>query len=314
RFRSLFDRSLECIYSHDFEGNFLDVNQAALDLPGYDREDIPSMNFSSLLPQEQFPQALQQLEEIVGGGFQKETKEYKLRRKDGEYLDFETRASLVYRDGKPYAIMGIDRNITESKQSVARLRKAIGATVQAMAIVVETRDPYTAGHQRRVAELARSIASEMGLSKKQIDGIPTAAGIHDIGKISVPTEILSKPTRLSDTEFSLIKLHPQSGYDILKDIEFPWPVARMVLEHHERMDGLGYPNGLQGEDILLESRIIALADVVEAIASDRPYRPALGIDLALEEIVTNRGTQFDPEAVDACLRLFKEKKYRFLDE
>jgi len=210
--------------------------------------------------------------------------------------------------------MGIARDITERKQGVERLRKAIGATVQAMAVVVETRDPYTAGHQRRVADLARSIASEMGLSKGQIDGIRTAASIHDIGKISVPAEILSKPSKLSDTEFSLIKLHPQSGYDILKDIEFPWPVARMVVEHHERVDGSGYPNGLKGEEILLESRIIALADVVEAIASHRPYRPALGIGLALEEIIKNRGTQFDPDAVDACLRLFNEKKYKFLGE
>jgi PAS domain S-box-containing protein len=314
RFRSLFDRSLECIYSYDLEGNFLDANQSTLDLLGYDREDIPSMNFASLLPPEQLPQALQQLEEIVGGVLQKETIEFKIRRKDGEYLDFEVRSSLVYHDGTPYAIMGIARDITERKQSVERLRKAVGATVQAMAVVVETRDPYTAGHQRRVADLARSIASEMGLSKNQIDGIRTAASIHDIGKISIPTEILSKPAKLSDTEFSLIKIHPQSGYDILKDIEFPWPVARMVLEHHERMDGSGYPNGLKGEDILLESRIIAVADVVEAIASYRPYRPALGIRSALEEIAKGRGTKFDPEAVDACLRLFNEKGYTFLGE
>jgi len=313
RFRSLFDRSLECIYSYDLEGNFLDANQSTLDLLGYDREDIPSMNFASLLLPEQLPQALQQLAEIVEGGLQKETKEYKIRRKDGRYLDFEVRSSLVYHDGTPYAIMGVARNITERKLSVARLRKAVGATVQAMALVVETRDPYTAGHQRRVADLARSIASEMGLSKQRIDGIRTAAAIHDIGKISVPTEILSKPTRLSDTEFSLIQLHPRSGHDILKDIEFPWPVARMILEHHERIDGSGYPNGLKGEDILLESRIIAVADVVEAIASHRPYRASLGVDMALEEIARGRGNKFDPNAVDACVRLFREKGYRFLD-
>ncbi len=312
RFRSLFDHSLECIYSHDLKGTFLDANQNTLDLLGYDREEIPSMDFSSLLPPEQLPQALQQLEEIVEGGLQKEIMEYKIRRKDGRYLDFEIRSSLVYHDGTPYAIMGVARDITERKLSVERLRKAVGATVQAMALVVETRDPYTAGHQRRVADLARSIATEMGLSQERIDGIRTASSIHDIGKISVPTEILSKPTRLSETEFSLIKMHPRSGYDILKDIEFPWPVARMVLEHHERMDGSGYPSGLRGEDILLESRIIAVADVVEAIASHRPYRASLGADAALDEIATGRGTTFDPEAVDACLRLFREKGYTFL--
>ena len=312
RFRSLFDRSLECIYIHDFAGKFIDANQAALDLLGYDRKDMPSMNIGSALAPSQLPKAWKQIETLRTDGFQRKVGEYTIRRKDGTTLDIETKSSLLYRNGKPYAVMGIARDITKRKQSVDRLRKVVGATVQAMATVVETRDPYTAGHQRRVADLARSIATEMGLSKDQIEGIRTAAAIHDIGKISIPSEILSKPVRLTDMEFSLIKLHPQSGYDILKDIEFPWPVARMVLEHHERMDGSGYPNGLKGKGIMLESRIIALADVVEAIASHRPYRPALGIDLALAEIVNHRGTQFDPGAVDACLRIFNKKNYHFI--
>ncbi len=311
RFQSLFDRSLECVYIHDFEGNFIDTNQAALDLLGYDREDMLSMNIASVLAQGQLPKVFKQIEMLRKTGFQEKAGEFTVLRKDGALLDIETKSSLLYRDGKPYAVMGIARDITKRKRSVDLLRKAVGATVQAMAAVVETRDPYTAGHQRRVADLARSIATEMGL-KDRIEGIRTAAAIHDIGKISVPSEILSKPVRLTDMEFSLIKLHPQSGYDILKDIEFPWPVARMVLEHHERVDGSGYPNGLKGEEILLESRIIALADVVEAIASHRPYRPALGIDLALSEIINHRGTQFDPEAVDACLRIFNKKEYHFL--
>ncbi len=177
--------------------------------------------------------------------------------------------------------------------------------------VVEMRDPYTAGHQRRVADLARSIASEMGLSKDQIDGIRTAGLIHDIGKISVPAEILSRPEKLTNLAFELIKTHAQSGYDILKDIEFPWPIARIVHEHHERMDGSGYPNGLTGDEIFLESRILAVADVVEAIASHRPYRPALGIEKALEEISQNRDILYDPEVVDACLRLFEEKGFKW---
>ncbi len=181
-----------------------------------------------------------------------------------------------------------------------------------MAIVVESRDPYTAGHQRRVADLARSIASEMGLSKDRIEGIRTASSIHDIGKISVPAEILSKPIKLSDAEFSLIKIHSQAGYDILKDIDFPWPVARMILEHHERINGSGYPWGLKGKDLLIESKIIAVADVVEAIASHRPYRPSLGLETALEEISVNRGVLFDNNVVDACIRLFRENGYRLL--
>jgi HD-GYP domain-containing protein (c-di-GMP phosphodiesterase class II) len=205
---------------------------------------------------------------------------------------------------------GFNEDITIKRESIERMRKALGATVQAMAMTVETRDPYTAGHQRRVADLARSIATEMNLSVDQINGIRMAATIHDLGKISVPAEILSKPTKLTALEFSLIKTHPQSGYDILKDIDFPWPVARIVLEHHERMNGSGYPNGLTGDNILMESRIIAVADVVESMGSHRPYRPSLGIEAALEEIEKNRGTHYDNAVSDACLRIFREKGYQ----
>jgi putative nucleotidyltransferase with HDIG domain len=190
-----------------------------------------------------------------------------------------------------------------------QLRKALGGTVQAIALVVESKDPYTAGHQRRVADISRAIATEMGLSPDRIEGIRMAGIIHDIGKVSVPAEILSMPRKLTDLEFSLIKTHAQSGYEILKDIEFPWPIARMVLEHHERMNGSGYPNGLTGDKLLPESRILAVADVVEAMATYRPYRAALGLSAALEEIAKNRGILYDPEAVDACLRLFREKGF-----
>ncbi len=216
---------------------------------------------------------------------------------------YDTKETLI-------GVLGIGRDIT-NRRSVERIRKALGATVQAIAVIVEARDPYTAGHQRRVADLARSIATEMNLPDDQIDGIRMAATIHDLGKISVPAEILSKPTKLKKTEFDLIKEHSQSGYDILKDIDFPWPVARIVLEHHERMNGSGYPNGLAGDNILMEARIIAVADVVESMGSHRPYRPSLGIEAALEEIEKNRGTLYDNAVVDACLRLFLEKGYRF---
>jgi HD-GYP domain-containing protein (c-di-GMP phosphodiesterase class II) len=205
---------------------------------------------------------------------------------------------------------GIAEDITDRKENVERMRKALGATVQAIAMIVETRDPYTAGHQRRVADLARSIATEMKLPVDQIDGIRMAAAIHDLGKISVPADILSKPTKLTALEFSLIKTHSQSGYDILKDIDFPWPVARTVLEHHERMNGSGYPNGLTGDNLLMESRILSVADVVESMGSHRPYRPSLGIEAALEEIEKNRGTLYDNTVADACLRLFREKGYQ----
>ncbi|MFQ5861658.1 MAG: HD domain-containing phosphohydrolase [Candidatus Brocadiales bacterium] len=199
----------------------------------------------------------------------------------------------------------------ELKQSTEKLRRSLGGTIQALASTVETRDPYTASHQRRVADLARTIAREMGLSREQIDGIRMAGVIHDIGKIAVPAEILSKPGRLTKTEHNMIKTHPQAGYDILKEVEFPWPVAKIVLQHQERMDGSGYPAGLSGEDIILEARILGVADVVEAMSSHRPYRPALGIDKALEEISKNRGVLYDANAVDACVRLFTEKGFKF---
>jgi HD-GYP domain-containing protein (c-di-GMP phosphodiesterase class II) len=205
---------------------------------------------------------------------------------------------------------GFNEDITAKRHSVERIRTALKATVQAIAVTVETRDPYTAGHQRRVSDLARAIATEMNLPTDKIDGIRTGAVIHDLGKISVPAEILTKPTKLTDLEFGIIKTHAQSGYDILKDIEFPWPIARMVLEHHERMDGSGYPNGLVAKETLLESKILSVADVVEAIASHRPYRPSFGIDAALKELENNKGKLYDAGVVDACLRIFRQNGYQ----
>jgi len=219
-------------------------------------------------------------------------------------------ASVIDLDGVPH-IINITRDITDRKESIEKLRRTLEATVHAMAVTVESRDPYTAGHQRRVADLARAIAEEINLSVDRIDGIVTAAIVHDLGKICVPAEILSKPTGLTNLEFELIKTHPQVGYDILKDIEFPWPIARMILEHHERMDGSGYPKHLKGDEILMEARILAVSDVVESMGSRRPYRPTLGMDAALEEIERNRGKLYDPDVVDACLRIFREKGYQF---
>lgn len=199
--------------------------------------------------------------------------------------------------------------LEERQRHLSKLRQTLEATIQAIAATVEMRDPYTAGHERRVAELATAIAREMALPEHCIDGIRVGATVHDLGKIQVPAELLSNPRRLSAIEFELIKTHPQMGYNILKDIDFPWPVAQMVLQHHERLDGSGYPNGLRGRKILLEARILAVADIVEAIASHRPYRPGLGVQTALDEIVAGRGKQYDADVVDACLRLFRDKNY-----
>jgi putative nucleotidyltransferase with HDIG domain len=205
----------------------------------------------------------------------------------------------------------LDRRQThqELANALEKLRKGMGATIQAIAATVETRDPYTAGHQKRVANIARAIGTQMNLPPDAIDAIRIAGAIHDIGKLSVPLEILSKPGKITDMEFAIIKEHSQTGYRILKDIDFPWPIAQIVLQHHERVDGSGYPQQLRHEEILLEARIIGVADVVEAIASHRPYRSALGIDKALDEISKDAGTHFDPIVVDACLTIFREKKF-----
>jgi len=240
-------------------------------------------------------------------------------RKDGTPLFFEDSISCRRdQDGRVIGFRGISRDITERKQAEGKLshtlenlRKALGGIIQVIAATVETRDPYTAGHQRRTADLARAIAGVMGLTENQQDGLLMAGIIHDLGKVSIPAEILSKPTQLTDIEYKLIKEHSQVGYEILKNIDFPWPIANMVLQHHERMNGSGYPQGIKGEDISLEARILMVADVVEAMASYRPYRPALGVEAALEEIEKNKGILYDSRVVEVCLELFREKGFSF---
>jgi putative nucleotidyltransferase with HDIG domain len=239
-----------------------------------------------------------------------ETTEMEISRKDSTQRIIEMRAAPIdWETDKAFLISM--RDITDRKHAEGDLRKSLLGAVQAIAAIVELKDPYTAGHQRRVSTLSMTIAQEMGVPPEQSEGIRIAGMIHDIGKVSVPSEILSKPGKISEVEFMLIKNHVLSGYDILKNIDFPWPLDQMILQHHERMDGSGYPQGLSEKKILLEAKILAVADVVEAMATHRPYRAALGIDLALEEITKNRGIWYDPEAVDICLRLFREKGFTF---
>lgn len=194
--------------------------------------------------------------------------------------------------------------------SFDRVQQALGGIIRTLALTLESRDPYTAGHQERSADLACAVAKELGLAKETVEGIRMAGAIHDLGKINIPAEILSKPGKLTDAEMTIVKAHSQIGYDIIKSIEFPWPLAKIILQHHEKVDGSGYPNGLTGKDITLEARILCVADVVEAMVSHRPYRPAVGIDFALEEISKNKGILYDSGVVDACLKLFKEKNYK----
>jgi HD-GYP domain-containing protein (c-di-GMP phosphodiesterase class II) len=207
--------------------------------------------------------------------------------------------------------MELEDKITALEKTIANLRRALEGTIKTLTIASEVKDPYTAGHQRRVADLARAIAQEMDLPENVVDGIRMAGLIHDLGKISVPCEILGKPSKLNDLEFQLVKTHPEVGYALLKDVEFLWPVADIVLQHHERINGSGYPKRLKGPDIRIEAKIMAVADVVEAISSARPYRQELGLEVALEQISKNRGILYDEKAADACLRLFEEKRFKF---
>jgi len=229
----------------------------------------------------------------------------------------ELNTVVIRWEGKPSTLNFLEditeRKLSEEKllKSYESLKKTLNDAIDTMVKIVETRDPYTAGHQQRVAELATAIAREMKLEDTRIDQLRMAAVIHDIGKMYVPSDILSKPGELLDVEFSLIKAHPQYGYDIVKGMDFPCSVAQAVLQHHERLDGSGYPQSLKGEDIILEAKILAVADVIEAMSSHRPYRPALGIDKALEEISKNKGNLYDPDVVDACLELYKSGRFEF---
>jgi len=572
RYKALFDRGLLCVYIHDFEGKFMDANDAALNLLGYTREEIPSLNFNSLLSEDQIPKAFETMKELKCYGHQKRLSEYRLKRKDGKHIWVETEATILYRGGKTYAIQGIARDITERKRTVAalreseemykalvttspdaivvtdlegtciyaspqalklsgakvpedligkstfefidpkdceratmnlkktlengftkneeyvlkridgssyagelsasmikdingqpkafiatirditerkqaeealrqseqnyktlieninvgiyrntvgpvgkfieanpaivkmfgydsrdeflathvadlyqnpedrkkfnakmleygfvkdeelqlrrkdgtpffgsvsvvavkeetgevkyydgiiediterkrsqeklhesleKLRSTISNTLEAMAKILESKDPYTAGHQKRVAILVLALAEEMKLPDHQIEGLHVAALIHDIGKIYVPAEILSRPTKLTESEFALVKTHPGLGSDILRKIEFPYPIADIVLQHHERVNGSGYPQGLRGDEIMFEAKLLCVADVVEAMSSHRPYRPARGIYATLDEISKNKGLLYDTGVADVCLKLFYEKGFRF---
>ena len=313
KFRSLFDNAQEGIFQANKEGMYLTVNQAMAAMLGYDSpvdlmSTVNDIAHQLYVDPEDRSRLLKRIDERGSAtGF-----ECQFYKKDGSarWVSVDMHA-VRDKAGGILHYEGFCEDITDRRLSFERLRKALGATIYAISAAVEARDPYTAGHQSRVADLAQAIATEIGLPADRIEGLRLAATIHDLGKLSVPAELLTKPKKLLDIEFNLIKIHSQAGYDILKDIEFPWPIARIVLEHHERMNGSGYPNGLVGDQILLESRIVAVADVVESMASYRPYRPALGIEAALDEIEKNKGILYDSDVVDACHRLFSENRFAF---
>jgi PAS domain S-box-containing protein len=318
KYRELVRYAPAGIYEVDYETNrLISVNDIICEYTGYTRDELLTMNLFNLLTEESQQLMLARFEKLMTGEKTDPMVEYCIRTKNGNELWALFNARYIYEAGKLKGATGVIYNITERKRAeeelqrtLDNLRKAVSTTIQVMVSAVEARDPYTAGHQIRSADLARTIATEMGLPQEKIDGIRMAGSIHDIGKLSIPAEILSKPTKLTDIEFSLIKEHSRSGYEMLKDVESPWPLAEIIYQHHERMNGSGYPRNLKGDDILIEARILAVSDVVESMASHRPYRPSLGIKAALEEIEKNRGTLYDHNVTDACLRLFREKDYQ----
>jgi PAS domain S-box-containing protein len=306
RYRDLVENLNDVIYMFDEKGVFRYISPAVETMLGYKPAEIVGRSLIEFIDSEDFKNFSASFQKVLSGRI--EPRELRILKKTGEICWVRSSNRPIIIEGKYIGLRGVLSDITdrkkaeeETQKTLVNLRKAMGGIIQAMAATVETRDPYTAGHQRRVSDLSRAIACEMKLTEEQIDGIRMAGLVHDLGKISVPAEILSKPTQLTDIEFALIKVHPQVSYDILKDIDFPWPVAQTVFQHHERIDGSGYPLGLKGEEIIIEARILAVADVVEAIASHRPYRPAYGIEVALEQISKKKGILYDTAAVEACL-------------
>ena len=318
RFRALADQSSDIIALLNREGKIIYENQAVEKILGLKREArIGATGFEYLHPDD-FQLVSDTYNLLLSDpNAPAQRADIRFHHVDGSWHTFETVAANIIQDNVIEGVMINLRDITERKEAEEKLektleslKKAVGTTVQVLVSVLEARDPYTSGHQSHVAKLACDIAEEMGLPPDTIEGLRMAGSIHDIGKLAVPAEILSKPTRLTDIEYSLIKEHPQSGFNMVKDVDSPWALAEILYQHHERMDGSGYPRHLKGKDILLEARILTVADVVEAMSSHRPYRPTLGIKAALEEIEKNRGTLYDPNVVDACLKLFREKDYK----
>lgn len=313
RFRLLIEKSLAGMFVSRDE-RIVYANPRLEQIFGYEQGELVGLSVEASVVPEDLP-IVNAAREQLKAGAPLTAHSIRFRRKDGAIVELGVQALLAEFEGAP-AIIGMaqdigERNRTQAeiKRYVARLEQSTEATLQAVALIVEQRDPYTAGHERRVGELAASIGVEMGLAADRVKGLRLSGYVHDVGKISVPAEILSKPTRLSPIEFELIKSHSQSGYDILKDVDFPWPVAEVILQHHERLDGSGYPRKLKGDEIILEARIMSVADVVEAMSSHRPYRPGLGMEAALGEIEKNSGKFYDAEVAAACLRLFRDKGY-----
>lgn len=317
QYRSMVECSSDWIWETDADGNYTFTSPRIRDLLGIPPEELLGKSLVDLMVTGEQDQTGKLFRDTLKAEKPFTSLESICRHRDGQSIVIENNGMPFFDDnGTLLGYRGVARDISRRKlseeelwKSHSRLYKNLEETVKSLALTAEKRDPYTAGHQQRVEQLAIAIAKELGLSKDQLEGLHFAALLHDIGKISLPSEYLAKPTALSTEERTIIHCHPDAGYDILKNIHFPWPVAEIVLQHHELLNGTGYPRSLEDEEILLEAKIITVADVVEAMSSHRPYRPALGLEAALDEIRSGRGTKYHKQSVDACLYLIEEKGF-----
>jgi PAS domain S-box-containing protein/putative nucleotidyltransferase with HDIG domain len=316
RFRAMIEQSISGTCIIDSEGRFVYVNPRLAAILGHESADtITGRPVLEFVAPEDHAVVESNMRQRMKGEAQSARYNFQAIRKDGQRITMGAHGTLGLYGGKRVVIATVQdvtelrRAEEEIERTVAKLRHAVQSTIQVVSTIGELRDAYTHGHERRVGELATAIAAEMGLAADRIEGVRVAGYLHDVGKIAIPAEILSKPTRLTKNEFELVKQHAQQSYEILKGVDFPWPVAEAAWQHHERLDGSGYPRGLMDGAIILEARVLAVADTVEAMSSHRPYRPGLGIDKALAEIERGRGTLYDPAVADACLSLFRAKGY-----
>jgi PAS domain S-box-containing protein/putative nucleotidyltransferase with HDIG domain len=316
QFRGLVEQSIAGIYIVQ-DDKLAYVNPRLAEILGYaSAEELIGRDPLSVVAEQDRGIVVENMRQRIKGEAANINYSFTAVRKDGAMIEVGVHGARATHKGGP-AIIGLMQDISEKKRAeeqiqryVAQIENAFMSTVQVATTLGEMRDPYTAGHQRRVAEIAVAIGAELGFDARRQEGLRVAGYLHDVGKIRIPSEILAKPGRITAIEFVLIKEHAQAGYDVLKNVEFPWQVAEVALQHHERMDGSGYPQGLKGEAILLEARIMAVADVIEAMSSHRPYRAGLGIEAALSEIERGRGSAYDTDIVDACLRLFREQSFQ----
>lgn len=315
RYNAVFNNIREAALVMENDGRITEVNQAALDAYGYSREELLSLTFADLSVQNTISEVLEQTKTADSEPMVYQTIHV---RKNGKQFLAEIGCAVVEHNNKKMLVCIIS-DITQKKRNertiintVQKLKDTINGTINSLSLTVGKRDPYTAGHQQRVAKIAEVICRRMHLTENIVESVKTAAILHDIGKIVIPAEILAKPAKLTDIEMAMVKTHSETGYEIIKDIPFNKNIALAVLQHHERLDGSGYPNGLKGEEIILEARIIAVADTIEAMASHRPYRASLGIHQAVSELIENKDILYDGEIVDICLELYKNGLFQGL--